>query len=317
MTNVQPLIIIAGPTASGKSALAVELAKRLPAEIISADSIQVYRHMDIGSAKITPEEMQGIPHHLIDVLDPDEEFNVVVFQQMAKEAYLQIRSRHKIPMVVGGTGFYIQALLYDIDFESEDENTEIRERLERQADTEGIEALYALLREKDPNACLQIHPHNRKRVIRALEFYEKNDYPISEHNEKMRQKESPYNYLYFALEDAREDIYQRIEQRVDQMMAQGLVDEVENLLASGYDRHLVSMQGLGYKEICAYLAGELSLAEAIDLIKKETRHFAKRQITWLKREPDVIRLPRPKDANETEALCQKMLQMIKDKGITP
>ena len=317
MTNVQPLIIIAGPTASGKSALAVELAKRLPAEIISADSIQVYRHMDIGSAKITPEEMQGIPHHLIDVLDPDEEFNVVVFQQMAKEAYLQIRSRHKIPMVVGGTGFYIQALLYDIDFESEDENTEIRERLERQADTEGIEALYALLREKDPNACLQIHPHNRKRVIRALEFYEKNDYPISEHNEKMRQKESPYNYLYFALEDARKDIYQRIEQRVDQMMAQGLVDEVENLLASGYDRHLVSMQGLGYKEICAYLAGELSLAEAIDLIKKETRHFAKRQITWLKREPDVIRLPRPKDANETEALCQKMLQMIKDKGITP
>lgn len=284
----QPLIIITGPTAVGKTELSLRLARRIGGEIISADSMQVYKYMDIGSAKIRPEEMEGIPHHLIDVLEPSEPFHVVRFQEMAKTAMREIYGRGNIPIVTGGTGFYIQALLYDIDFEDTCEDTEYRAELERLADEKGAEYLHELLKKADPQAAEEIHPNNRKRLIRALEYHRLTGRQISEHNRQQRQKESPYDFSYYVLNRERGRLYRRIEERVDQMMEQGLLDEVKRLRAMGYDRSYVSMQGIGYKELLAYLDGELSLEEAVALIKKDTRHFAKRQITWFKRERDVI-----------------------------
>ena len=252
-TTKRPLVILTGPTAVGKTALSIALAKAIGGEIISADSMQVYRHMDIGSAKITPEEMEGIPHYLIDVLEPDQEFNVVVFQELAKQAAAEIYSRGHIPIVAGGTGFYIQALVYDIDFTENDEDTAFRRTLEEQAKREGTEALYERLRAVDPESCESIHAHNIKRVIRAIEFYEKTGKKISEHNREQRQNDSPYNFAYFVLNDDRERIYERINVRVDLMMAQGLVEEVRALRESGCRKEMVSMQGLGYKELLSYL----------------------------------------------------------------
>ncbi len=248
-TTKRPLVILTGPTAVGKTALSIALAKAIGGEIISADSMQVYRHMDIGSAKITPEEMEGIPHYLIDVLEPDQEFNVVVFQELAKQAAAEIYSRGHIPIVAGGTGFYIQALVYDIDFTENDEDTAFRRTLEEQAKREGAEALYERLRAVDPESCESIHAHNIKRVIRAIEFYEKTGKKISEHNREQRQNDSPYNFAYFVLNDDRERIYERINVRVDLMMAQGLVEEVRALRESGCRKEMVSMQGLGYKKL--------------------------------------------------------------------
>ena len=287
-TTKRPLVILTGPTAVGKTALSIALAKAIGGEIISADSMQVYRHMDIGSAKITPEEMEGIPHYLIDVLEPDQEFNVVVFQELAKQAAAEIYSRGHIPIVAGGTGFYIQALVYDIDFTENDEDTAFRRTLEEQAKREGAEALYERLRAVDPESCESIHAHNIKRVIRAIEFYEKTGKKISEHNREQRQNDSPYNFAYFVLNDDRERIYERINVRVDLMMAQGLVEEVRALRESGCRKEMVSMQGLGYKELLSYLEGETSMEEAVYLIKRDTRHFAKRQLTWFRREKEVI-----------------------------
>lgn len=283
----EPLIIVTGPTAAGKTALSVKLAKRIGGEIISADSMQVYRHMDIGSAKITKEEMDGVPHHLIDVLEPWESFDVAAFQQMAKEAAKQIRSRGRIPIVAGGTGFYIQALLYDIDFTENDEDMEYRKELERIAKAEGAGVLHERLRAVDPESAAAIHENNLKRVIRALEFFEKTGQKISDHNETERKKESPYNFAYCVLNMERSLLYDRIDRRVDAMFAAGLVEEVRRLKAMGCVRDMVSMQGLGYKEILDYLAGEISLEEARYRIKRDTRHFAKRQITWFKREREV------------------------------
>ncbi|MDE7248210.1 MAG: tRNA (adenosine(37)-N6)-dimethylallyltransferase MiaA [Lachnospiraceae bacterium] len=284
----KPLVILTGPTAVGKTALSVALAKAIDGEIISADSMQVYRHMDIGSAKVTKEEMAGVPHHLIDVLEPTEEFNVVLFQQMARQAVEEICGRGHIPILVGGTGFYIQALLYDIDFTENDEDTALRRSLEEIARLKGPEVLYERLRAVDPESCESIHAHNVKRVIRAIEFYEKTGKKISVHNREQRQNHSPYRFTYFVLNDERESIYRRIDERVDLMMEKGLVEEVRTLQAMGCKQGMVSMQGLGYKEILAYLEGEISLEEAVYLIKRDTRHFAKRQITWFKREKEVI-----------------------------
>ena len=284
----RPLIILAGPTAVGKTAASIRLAKAIGAEIISADSMQVYRHMDIGSAKIRQEEMEGVPHYLIDVLEPEEEFNVVRFQQMAKAAAEEIYARGRIPIAAGGTGFYIQALLYDIDFTENDGDSSFRRELEKTAEEKGGEYLHALLQEADPEAALQIHPHNIKRMIRALEFHHQTGGKISEHNETEREKESPYNFAYFVLTDDRSRLYDRIDRRVDLMMEEGLLDEVRFLKERGVRRDSTAMQGLGYKELYAFLDGEYPLEEAVRIIKRDTRHFAKRQLTWFKRERDVI-----------------------------
>ncbi len=305
----KPLIILTGPTAVGKTKLSIELAKAVNGQMISADSMQVYRHMDIGTAKIRPEEMQGIPHYLIDVLDPWEAFDVVRFQAMAKEALDKIYVAGAIPIVVGGTGFYIQALLYDIDFDENDSETDYRAELQTFADQHGAEVLHDRLRQVDEKSALIIHPNNVKRVIRALEFYHQTGTRISEHNETQRQKESPYRFIYFVLDDERERIYQRIAQRIDQMLEQGLVAEVKQLRDMGCTRDMVSMQGLGYKEILAYLDRECTLEEAVYILKRDTRHFAKRQLTWFRREQEVLWIERQEYPDET-AMLQAMLSQL-------
>lgn len=287
------LVVLTGPTAVGKTKLSIELAKRIGGEIISADSCQVYKHMDIGSAKIRPEEMEGIPHFLVDELEPSEEFNVVVFQQKTKEYMEEIYKRGHIPILVGGTGFYIQAVLYDIHFSQDDDNHKIREELEALAKEKGAEYLHEELCKIDPVSAGNIHANNVKRVIRALEYYKLTGQRISEHNEEQRQNESPYDFSYFVLNDYRDLLYERIDKRVEEMAVEGLVEEVSRLKEMGYDRSFVSMQALGYKEIFSYLEGEISLEEAIYIIKRDTRHFAKRQITWFKREKEVIWVNKP------------------------
>lgn len=315
MSIKEPLIILTGPTAVGKTALSVTLAKAIGGEIISADSMQVYRHMDIGSAKVTKEEMAGVPHHLIDVLEPTEEFNVVLFQQMARQAVEEICGRGHIPVLVGGTGFYIQALLYDIDFTENDENNELRRSLEEIARQNGPDALYERLREIDPESCESIHAHNVKRVIRAIEFYEKTGKKISAHNQEQRQNESPYRFAYFVLNDDRENVYRQIDARVDRMMEEGLVEEVRALQAMGCRRGMVSMQGLGYKEILAFLEGEISSEEAVYLIKRDTRHFAKRQLTWFRREKEVIWVEKTDFDHNSQNILDFMQEILREKAI--
>ena len=314
-TTKRPLVILTGPTAVGKTALSIALAQAIGGEIISADSMQVYRRMDIGSAKITQEEMDGVPHHLIDVLEPEQEFNVVAFQKLAKQAAEEIYSRGHIPIVAGGTGFYIQALVYDIDFTENDEDTALRHSLEEQARRDGPEALFERLRAVDPESCESIHAHNIKRVIRAIEFYEKTGKKISDHNREQRQNTSPYNVAYFVLSDNRERIYERINARTDQMMAQGLEEEVRALWESGCRRDMVSMQGLGYKEMLAYLEGEISLDEAVYLIKRDTRHFAKRQLTWFRREKEVIWIDKTVFDQNSQNIINYMKDFLHEKGI--
>lgn len=311
----KPLIIVSGPTAVGKTALSIQLAKRIGGEIVSADSMQVYRGMDIGSAKVTKEEMSGVPHHLIDILDPSEDFNVALFQKLAKKAVEDIIFRGRIPIVAGGTGFYIQALLYDIDFTETKEELSFRHDMELLAKEEGSEKLHEMLREVDPESAENIHAHNVKRVIRALEFFRLTGEKISAHNEKERQKESPYNFLHYVVNTERQLLYERIDSRVDQMIADGLVKEVQSLMDKGCTKDMVSMQGLGYKEILSYLNGQCSLEQAVYIIKRDTRHFAKRQLTWFKREKDVIWLNLPKFNNDRQAVLTHMENQCLEKGI--
>ena len=305
----KPLIILAGPTAVGKTKLSIALAKAINGEIISADSMQVYKTMDIGTAKIKQEEMQGVVHHLIDILEPSEDFNVVLFASYAKKAMEECWNKGKIPILVGGTGFYIQAVLYDINFTENDEDKSYRTYLEQLAIEKGAEYLHELLQKVDETAAKEIHPNNVKRVIRALEFYEKSGQKISQHNEEQKQKQSPYAYAYFVLNDDRDKLYERIDMRVDIMLKNGLEDEVYHLLEKGCAREMVSMQGLGYKEMIDYLDGKITLEEAIYIIKRDTRHFAKRQITWFKREKDVIWLNKP----DFDYSDEKILDFMKDK----
>ena len=314
-TEKRPLVILTGPTAVGKTALSIALAKAIGGEIISADSMQAYRRMDIGSAKITPQEMDGVPHHLIDVLEPDQECNVVVFQKLAKQAAEEIYGRGHIPIVVGGTGFYIQALLYDIDFTENDEDTALRQSLEEQARREGASAIYERLRAVDPESCESIHENNIKRVIRAIEFYEKTGKKISEHNREQRRNVSPYRFAYFVLTDRRERLYRRIDERVDLMMAQGLEAEVRALREEGCRREMVSMQGLGYKELLSYLEGDISMEEAVYLIKRDTRHFAKRQLTWFRREKEVIWIDKTVFDYNSQNILTFMQDFLREKGI--
>lgn len=284
----EPLVVLAGPTAVGKTKLSLALAKALGGAIVSADSMQVYRHMDIGSAKITKEEMQGIPHYLVDVLEPEEEFHIVKFQQMALDAMNKIRAAGQIPILTGGTGFYIQAVTRDIDFTQAEQESDYRGMLEELAEEKGAAYLHHMLEEKDPASAAGIHENNVKRVIRALEFYHQNGTPISLHNQEQRAHGSPYNLVYFVLNAPREMLYKQIDDRVDEMMKNGLLEEVRELRKRGCHRKMVSMQGLGYKELLAYLEGEYPLEEAVRILKRDTRHFAKRQLTWFRREPDVI-----------------------------
>lgn len=308
MSQKKPLIILTGPTAVGKTALSIELAKAVNGEMISADSMQVYRMLDIGTAKIKPEEMEGIKHYLIDVLEPTEDFNVFRFQQMAKAALEEIYAKGKIPIVVGGTGFYIQALLYDITFE-ETEESPYRKKLEQYAKINGAHALHEQLKDIDPVSYQEIHENNVKRVIRALEFYHDTGYPISTHNALEREKESPYNFAYFVLNDDRQKLYNRIEYRIDQMLEDGLVKEVQSALAYGCTKEMVSMQGLGYKEIIPYLEGNCSLEDAVYILKRDTRHFAKRQLTWFRRERDVIWVDKTEQTTTEDQLAYMLKQL--------
>lgn len=311
----KPLIILAGPTAVGKTALSISLAKAVNGEIISADSMQVYKGMDIGSAKIRPEEMQGVPHHLIDELQPDEAFHVVLFQNLAKKYMQEIWERGKVPILVGGTGFYIQAVLYDIDFTENGEDHKYRQELELLAKEKGAQYLHDRLQEVDPKAAEEIHANNIKRVIRALEYFKETGEPISLHNEQEHQKESPYNFAYFVLNEERAALYEKINRRIDLMLEDGLIEEVTMLKEKGYTRDMVSMQGLGYKEILDYLNGNCTLEEAIYILKRDTRHFAKRQITWMKRERDVCWIQKEAFASDTQKMLDHMLGIVKEKGI--
>ncbi len=309
-----PLIILTGPTSVGKTALSIALAKAVNGEIISADSMQVYRHMDIGTAKITPEEMDGVPHYLIDEFDPDEEFNVVTFQQLSKAYMQQIYSRNKIPILVGGTGFYIQAVLYDINFTENETDNSYRTELEQLLEERGADYLHDLLKKADPNSAEAIHPNNSKRVIRALEYIKVTGDKISEHNKEQRSKESPYNFCYFVLNIDRAKLYETINQRVDLMLKHGLLEEVKKLVDLGYTGELVSMQGLGYKELLEYIKGTYTLEEAIDILKRDTRHFAKRQLTWFRREKDVIWVDKDLFLSDVEIL-DYLKNRLKEKDI--
>lgn len=284
----KPLIILSGPTAVGKTALSVDLAAQIKGEIISADSMQVYRRMNIGTAKIKEEETGGIPHYLIDILEPEQPFSIVAFRNAAWDAMNLIYRNGHIPILTGGTGFYIQSVLYDIDFNDAADNPAVRRELEEEMKKAGPENMHEKLSEVDPASAEVIHPNNKKRVIRALEFYRTTGKRISEHNEEQHEKESPYDFRYFVLTMERASLYRRIEMRVDQMMEDGLVEEVKMLRDEGCTPDMTSMQGLGYREIYSYLNGESTWEDAVLAIKEDTRHFAKRQLTWFRREKETI-----------------------------
>lgn len=290
----QTLLILTGPTAVGKTDLSIRLAKEINGEIISADSMQVYRGMDIGTAKITDEEKQGVPHHLLDCFDPDEEFNVAVFQELARKAINEIHARGHVPILTGGTAFYIQALLYGIDFNEEEHDDSYRNSLYEIGSTEeGKQKLHQMLSECDPEYADTVHYNNMKRVARALEYHHFTGRKFSEYNEEQKQREAEYSFCYFVLNDERQHLYERINKRVDIMIKAGLEQEVHALLEKGYMPDLVSMQGVGYKELLAYFDGKQTLEEAVETIKKNTRHFAKRQLTWFRKEDDVIWVDKP------------------------
>ena len=313
-TQLPPLVIIAGPTATGKTSASVSLAARLHGSVISADSMQVYQGMDIGSAKVTEEEKGGIPHYLIDVADPSEGWNVVRFQQEAEKAARHILDEGRLPFLVGGTGFYIQALLYGIDFTEMNADTDYRSSLEEEAQALGSQALYSRLQEIDPEAAEAIHPNNVKRIIRALEFAQKSGGQlISEHNRREHMRTPAYNAVFFVFNMNREKLYERIDARVDHMMQAGLVEEVSRLRAQGLTAQDVSMQGIGYRQILKALDGEYPMEEAVRLIKRDSRHFAKRQLTWFRRRQDAVRLY-VDDFESTAKLDDACAQEIIKKG---
>lgn len=310
----KPLIIISGATAVGKTELSIRLAQMINGEIISADSMQVYKNFNIGTAKASAEEMKGIKHYLIDELDADEEFSVYEFKIRAEKYINKILSEGKIPIIVGGTGFYIQSVLYGIDFSEEESDTKYRQQLEDIAQEKGRAFLHNMLFRIDPVSAQKIHENDLKRVIRALDYYHENKCPISEHNHMQQQKEAAYDYAYFVLNRDRQTIYDRINKRVDMMISNGLVEEVRSLIAGGISPDSVAMQGLGYKETVRYINGDISLDRLSELIKLGTRHFAKRQITWFKRERDVNWL-NYEDYSNVDDMLNKMIEILKEKKI--
>lgn len=317
--NRKPLIIIAGPTAVGKTDISINLAGAISGEIISADSVQVYKEMDIGSAKVSKEEMGGIRHHLIDILDPADDFNVALFKDLVYEAINDIYERGHIPILVGGTGFYIQAVLKNVDFSDGASDPDYRKSLEEFAHNNGPKALHDKLKAVDPEAAEAIPSGNVKRVVRALEFFKVTGEKISVHNEKEKNKESEFNYKFFVLNDEREVLYKRIDERVDKMMSAGLLDEVKSLYDKKIPRDAVSMQSLGYRQLFDYLYGDISLEEAVYQIKLQTRHFAKRQITWFKREKNVTWVNKNEFGRDDKKIlefmiseCNKLLNGVED-----
>ncbi len=307
------LVILTGPTAVGKTSLSIQLAKAVNGEIISADSMQVYKYMDIGTAKITKEEMAGVKHHLIDCLDPTEDFHVVKFKELALDAMEDIYSKGKLPIICGGTGFYIQALLYDIQFTENAVDYEYRKSLEDIANTRGVEVLHAMLNEIDPASAANIPAANVKRVIRAMEYFQQTGQQFSIHNEREKNRTSPYNFSYFVLNDNRDLLYERIDKRVDKMIADGLIDEVKSLIDLGVKKGMTAFDGIGYKEILIALENNLSIEDAISDIKQNSRHYAKRQLTWFRREKVVTWLD--KSTYSDAELLSLMQKELKEKGI--
>ncbi len=284
----KPLIVLTGPTASGKTSLAVALANKIGGEIISGDSMQVYKHMDIGTAKVTEAEKDGVPHYMIDEFEPDQECSVALFQKKVKAYMDDIYSRGKIPMIVGGTGFYIRAITHNIEFQEIDTDMEIRNRLMAEAKEHGEEYLHNKLQEVDPVSAQNVHANNVQRVARALEYYEKTGEQISKHNEEEKTRETPYNLVFFGLNMERELLYSRIEQRVDQMLEEGLLAEAKSIYDKGYSKDLPSMRGIGYKEFYPYFEHTQSLESCVEILKQNTRHYAKRQLTWLRHQVKPI-----------------------------
>ena len=305
---MKDLIVLTGPTAVGKTSLSIALAKAVGGEIISADSMQVYKYMNIGTAKITEEEKCGIPHFLIDELEPDEEFNVTIFKNKVMGYIKDIKSRGKVPIIVGGTGFYIQSVIYDINFNEYGDDSKVRKKYEAMAETLGKSELHKKLALVDREYADSVSENNVKKVVRALTFFEMTGEKLSEHNKRERERSSPFDFAYFVLTMDRKKLYERIDKRVDLMFDMGLVEEVKALMAKGYDKSLVSMQGIGYKEVIDYLNGKTSLEECIDIIKRDTRHFAKRQLTWFKREKVVTYID--KDEFDAEDKCLKEMLRV-------
>ena len=305
---MKDLIVLTGPTAVGKTSLSIALAKAVGGEIISADSMQVYKYMNIGTAKITEEEKCGIPHFLIDELEPDEEFNVTIFKNKVMGYIEDIKSRGKVPIIVGGTGFYIQSVIYDINFNEYGDDSKVRKKYEAMAETLGKSELHKKLALVDREYADSVSYNNVKKVVRALTFFEMTGEKLSEHNKRERERSSPFDFAYFVLTMDRKKLYERIDKRVDLMFDMGLVEEVKALMAKGYDKSLVSMQGIGYKEVIDYLSGKTSLEECIDIIKRDTRHFAKRQLTWFKREKVVTYID--KDEFDAEDKCLKEMLRV-------
>jgi len=280
-----PVIVLIGPTAVGKTKLSVMLAEHLNAEIISGDSMQIYKRMDIGTAKIKEEEMNGVPHHLIDIKEPTESFSVAEYQEIVRQKIAEIGRRGKLPMIVGGTGLYIQSVLYDYSFTEEAGDPEFRAEMEALSDKRGAEYVHCLLKERDPGAAKAIHPNNKRRVIRALEIFHTTGKTMSEHMEGQR-KELLYTTALIGLTMEREVLYDRINSRVDQMMDEGLLNEVKQLYDENI-RNCQSVQAIGYKELYAYLEGRASLEEAVETLKRNSRRYAKRQLTWFRNQMDV------------------------------
>ena len=301
-----PLIVVGGPTASGKTALAIELAKALDGEIVSADSMQIYKYMDIGSAKPTADELKECPHHLIGFREPDCDFSVADYTELAHKTIADITARGKVAIMCGGTGLYINSVVNDVDFGEYENDYELRKSLDELAKKDGAGVLLDMLAEFDPVSAKRLHPNNVKRIIRAIEFYKVSGVPISEHQERTKLKESRYDATMFLINHNREVLYDRINRPVDIRISDGLVDEVRSIMNMGYSRDLNSMQGIGYKEMIAYLEGEISLADAIDMIKQNSRRYAKRQLTWFRRD-DRINMLSPDDAvNEALEILKKV-----------
>ena len=303
---MKDLIVLTGPTAVGKTSLSIALARAVDGEIISADSMQVYRHMNIGTAKITEEEKCGIPHFLIDEFEPDEEFNVTIFKNKVMGYIEEIKSRGKVPIIVGGTGFYIQSVIYDINFSEYGDDSLVRQKYEVMAETIGKSELHKELALVDKEYAESVSENNIKKVIRALSFFEMTGERLSEHNKRERERCSPFDFAYFVLTMDRKKLYERIDKRVDLMFNMGLVEEVKSLISRGYNKSLVSMQGIGYKEVIGYLNGETNLSECIEIIKRDTRHFAKRQLTWFKREKVVTYIDKDELITEDKGLKEML-----------
>jgi tRNA dimethylallyltransferase len=306
------IVIIAGPTASGKTKIGIELAKKIDGEIVSADSMQIYKYMDIGSAKPTREEMQGVPHHMIDVVDPKEEFSVALYRQMAVDCIDNIIKRGKVPIIVGGTGLYINSLTYPLDFTETAKDEEYRFYLQNLAEEKGSHFIHEMLKDVDPESYNRLHPNDLKRIIRALEVYKNTGRPISEFQRESKKREIDFNLAYFGLTMDRTKLYERINQRVDEMFEKGLIDEVKKLKEMGYTKDMTSMQGIGYKEVFDYLDGYLTLEEVKDIIKQNTRRYAKRQLTWFRREDRIFWINLDEFSSIDEVL-NVMINYIKEK----